>query len=95
MQHLLGHLDVIEGTKILASCLHQVGLVRILLIEAREFFDVAGNGRVGELLLELFEGDDDFLKLVAHDGSLYTRGNNEGGVDVSTRECGAPRSVRS
>ena len=90
VQHLLGHLDVIEGTKVLASCLHQVSLVRIFLVEAREFLNVAGNGRVGELLLELFEGDDDFLKLVAHDGSLYTRRNNGGAdglIDVRDELC--------
>ena len=70
VQHLLGDIDIVEGTQVLASGLHQVGLMGVLLVEAGEFLDIAGDGGVGELLLELLESDDDLLKLVAHGCSL-------------------------
>ena len=65
-QHLLGSLDVIQRRDVLACGVHQVGLVRVLLVEARELLDVAGNGRIGKLLLKLLVGDDDLLELIAH-----------------------------
>ncbi len=71
VEHLLGGLDVVEGTDVLARSLDEVVLVRILLVEAREFLDVGGDGRVGELLLELLVGLDDLFELVAHGGTPF------------------------
>ena len=70
VEHLLGGLDVIEGGEVLAGGVHEVGLVRVLLVEASELLDVAGDGRVGELLLELLVGIDELLELVSHGDSL-------------------------
>ena len=47
--------------------------MRVLLVETRELLDIGGDGRVGELLLELLVGLDDLFELVAHDGLLYMR----------------------
>ena len=89
MQHLLGHLDVIKGTEVLTCGLHQVGLVRVLLIEAGELLDVARDAGIGELLFELLKSDDDFLKLVAHDISFMQRDGQTGANRAAAVAVGA------
>ena len=72
MEHLLGGLDVIERADVLARGRDEVGLVRVLLVETRELLNIGGDGRVGELLLELLVGLDNLFELVAHGGTpLY------------------------
>lgn len=66
VEHFLGSLDVVERADVLARGSNEVGLVRVLLVETRELLDVGGDGRVGQLLLELLVGLDDLFELVAH-----------------------------
>ncbi len=68
-EHLLGGLDVIERADVLARGGDEVGLVCVLLVETRELLDVGGDGRVGELLLELLVGLNNLFELVAHGGT--------------------------
>lgn len=70
MQHLLGRLDVVEGTEVLAGGGHEVGLGGVLLGKARVLLLVGEDGRVGELLLKLLVDGNELLELVTHGNSL-------------------------
>ena len=72
VQHLLGGLDVVECSQVLAGGAHKIGLMRVLLVETRKFFDVGGNRGVCQLLFELFVGSDELLEFVAHVRLLYS-----------------------
>jgi len=68
--HLFRGVDVVEGLDVLPRLGHEIGLVGVLLGDARVFLGIGSDGWVAHLLLKLLICGNELLKLVSHDALL-------------------------